>query len=209
MDQVAKEQAFMSALVTEHFVQQSAASATISESSSRASLYLLSLSSSLVALGFATQSRQAFPYFAAGILPAIFILGIFSFVRVTDTAMANLNSLQAIVRIRNYYADLVPEAERFFGQRRAKDDAATALTFLGLSRSWINALFSMASTLAAINSLVAGVGIVVLLVTIFGAGSLGAAAFIGVMLVIVLMVAAVAYQLRRYAEMVATSELRK
>ena len=204
MDQRAKEQAFMSALVTEHFVQQSAASATISESSSRASLYLLSLSSSLVALGFAAQSRQALPYFAVGILPAIFILGIFSFVRVTDTAMANLNSLQAIVRIRNYYAGLVPEAARFFGQPEARDDAATALTFLGLSRSWINALFSMASTLAAINSLVAGVGVAVLLVTILGTGSLGVAAFIGVMLVIVLMVAAVAYQLRRYAEMMAS-----
>ena len=98
MDLQAREQAFMSALVTEHFVQQSAASATISESSSRASLYLLSLSSSLVALGFATQSRQAFPYFAATILPAIFVLGIFSFVRVTDTAMSNLNSLREIGR---------------------------------------------------------------------------------------------------------------
>lgn len=204
MDQRAKEQAFMSALVTEHFVQQSAASATISESSSRASLYLLSLSSSLVALGFAAQSKQAFPYFAAGILPAIFILGIFSFVRITDTAMANLNSLQAIVGIRNYYADLVPEAAKFFGKRDVKDDAATALTFLGLSRSWMNALFSMASTLAAINSLVAGVGVVVLLVSIFGIGSLGAGVFIGALLVIVLMVAAVAYQLRRYAEMVAS-----
>ena len=202
MDQRAKEQAFMSALVTEHFVQQSAASATISESSSRASLYLLSLSSSLVALGFAAQSRQVFLYFAAGVLPAIFILGIFSFVRVTDTAMANLNSLQAIVRIRNYYADLVPEAAKFFAQRAAKDDAATALTFLGLSRSWINALFSMASTLAAINSLVAGVGVVVLLVTIFGIGSLGPAVLVGAMLVIVLMVGAVTYQLRRYSEMV-------
>lgn len=203
MDQPAREQAFMSALVTEHFVQQSAASATISESSSRASLYLLSLSSSLVALGFAAQSRQVFPYFAAGILPAIFILGIFSFVRITDTAMANLNSLQAIVRIRNYYSDLVPEAAKFFGQRDAKDDAATALTFLGLSRSWINALFSMASTVAAINSLVAGVGVVVLLITIFGIGFLGVAAFIGAVLVIVLMVGAVNYQIRRYSEMVA------
>jgi hypothetical protein len=67
MDQQASEQAFMSTLVTEHFAQQSTASATISESSSRASLYLLSLSSSLIALGFATQSRQTFPYFAAAI----------------------------------------------------------------------------------------------------------------------------------------------
>lgn len=203
MDQQAKEQAFMSALVTEHFVQQSAASATIGESSSRASLYLLSLSSSLVALGFATQSKQAFPYFAAGVLPAIFVLGIFSFVRITDTAMANLNSLHTIVRIRRYYAGILPEAEKFFGERDAEDDAATAITFLGTTRSWINALFSMASAVAAINSMVAGVGTVILLVAIFGVGAIGVAVAIGAVLVILLMVLAVAYQIRRYEQMVA------
>jgi len=201
MDQQAREQAFMSALVTEHFAQQSAASATISESSSRASLYLLSLSSSLVALGFAAQSKQAFIYFAAGVLPAIFVLGIFSFIRVTDTSVANLNSLRAIVRIRRFYAGLVPEAEKFFGDHGADGDFATALTFLGTTRSWINALFSMASTLAAINSLVAGVGVVILLVAILGAGSIGLAVAIAAVVVIVLMVLAVMYQLRRFAFM--------
>jgi hypothetical protein len=203
MDLQAKEQAFMSALVTEHFVQQSAASATISESSSRASLYLLSLSSSLVALGFATQSKQAFPYFAAAILPAIFVLGIFSFVRVTDTSMANLNSLRAISRIRRFYAGLVPEAAKFFGQHGADGDTATALAFIGITRSWTNALFSMASTLAAINSMVAAVGVVILLVAIFGSGALALAVAIGVILAIGLMVAAVVYQLRRFAQTVA------
>ena len=204
MDLQAREQAFMSALVTEHFVQQSIASATIAESSSRASLYLLSLSSSLVALGFATQSRQVFPYFAAAILPAILILGIFSFVRVTDTAMANLNSLRAIVRIRRFYAGLLPEATKFFGQPDSEGDMATVFTFIGTTRSWINALFSMASTLAAINSLVAGVGVVILLVAIFGSGSLGWAVAVGVVLVIGQMVAAIAYQLRRFAQTVAS-----
>jgi hypothetical protein len=203
MDQQAREQAFMSALVTEHFVQQSAASATISESSSRASLYLLSLSSSLVALGFSTQSRQAFPYFAAGILPAIFILGVFSFVRIVDTSMANLDSLRAIVRIRRFYAGLLPEAAKFFGQRDTDGDTATALTFLGITRSWTNALFSMASTLAAINALVAAVGVVILLVTIFGVQSLGLAVAISAILVILLMVAAIWYQLWRFQQLVA------
>ena len=202
MDQQAREQAFMSALVTEHFVQQSAASATISESSSRASLYLLSLSSSLVALGFAAQSRQVFIYFAAAILPAIFILGIFSFVRVTDTSMANLNSLRAIVRIRRFYAGLVPDAAKFFGDHSSDGDTATALNFLGITRSWANALFSMASTLAAINSLVAGVGVVILLVSIFGTQSIGLAVAIAAVIVIVLMVLAIAYQLRRFAQTV-------
>jgi hypothetical protein len=203
MDQQAREQAFMSALVTEHFVQQSAASATINESSSRASLYLLSLSSSLVALGFATQSKQAFPYFAAAILPAIFVLGIFSFVRITDTAMANLGSLQAIVRIRAYYAGLVPEAPKFFGPPEAADAVESAFHFLGMKRSWINALFSMASTLAAVNALVAGVGVVILLVAILGVGSLGVAVALGAVLVILLMVAAVVYQIRRFERVVA------
>ena len=199
MDQLAREQAFMSALVTEHFVQQSAASATIAESSSRASLYLLSLSSSLVALGFATQSKQAFPYFAAGILPAIFILGVFSFVRVTDTSIANLNSLRAIVRIRRFYAGLVPEATRFFGEHETEGDAATAFTLMGTSESWVNVLFSLASTIAAINSLVAGVGVVVLMVALFGPGVLAAAVAVAAVLVVALMVAAIAYQLRRFA----------
>jgi hypothetical protein len=203
MDQQAKEQAFVSALATEHFVLQSAASATISESSSRASLYLLSLSSSLVALGFATQSRQAFPYFAAAILPSIFILGLFSFVRVTDTAMANLNSLRAIVRIRRFYAGLLPEAEAFFGHHDTTGDTATVFTFLGTTRSWINVLFTMASTIAAVNSLVAGAGVTILFVGIFGSGSLELAVTIGALLVIVLMVGAVAYQLRRFRQRVA------
>lgn len=139
MDQQAKEQAFMSGLLTEHSVQQSAAIATISESSSRTSLYLLSLSSSLVALGFASQSKQAFSYFAAGFRLAIFVLAVFSSVRITDTAMANLSSLQAVVRIRRYSAALVPDAGRFFGEPDTADVATTAITFLGTTRAWINA----------------------------------------------------------------------
>jgi hypothetical protein len=50
--------AFMSAPVTEHFSLQSISSATISESGSRAALYLSALSSGLVAIGFASSSRQ-------------------------------------------------------------------------------------------------------------------------------------------------------
>jgi hypothetical protein len=47
--------AFISALTTEHFVLQGAVSANTSEVGTRASLYLFSLSSSLVALGFASH----------------------------------------------------------------------------------------------------------------------------------------------------------
>jgi hypothetical protein len=51
MDEKERQSAVMSALTTEHFVLQTASSATVSESGARASIYLLSLSSSLVAIG--------------------------------------------------------------------------------------------------------------------------------------------------------------
>ena len=50
---------FMSALGTEYFVLQSTASSTISESGSRVAIYLSSLSSGLVAIGFASSSPRA------------------------------------------------------------------------------------------------------------------------------------------------------
>jgi hypothetical protein len=81
---------FMSALVTEHFVLQSAASNTVSEAGARASLYMIALSSSLVALGFASQSPRALVPFAAAVLPAVFLLGLFTVVRLVDTGVENL-----------------------------------------------------------------------------------------------------------------------
>jgi len=57
-----RQAAFMSALVTEHFVLQTAASATVTEAASRTSLYVFSLSSSLVAMGFVVGNvRHAEP----------------------------------------------------------------------------------------------------------------------------------------------------
>jgi hypothetical protein len=66
---------FMSALVTEHFVLQSTASSTISESGSRVSIYLSALSSGLVAIGFASATPHALASLADTVLPTVFILG--------------------------------------------------------------------------------------------------------------------------------------
>ena len=54
-------QAFITALVTEHFVLQSARSTTVSEAVGRSAVYLTSVSSALVAFGFfaATTNRLA------------------------------------------------------------------------------------------------------------------------------------------------------
>jgi hypothetical protein len=110
MDDKERQTAFMSALVTEHFVLQTAASATVSEAAARASLYVFSLSSSLVAMGFASRSPETFRPFAAAVLPALFILGLFTIVRLVDTGIENQHFLRGIARIRGYYRTLTPEA---------------------------------------------------------------------------------------------------
>src|SRR5256885_14575697 len=96
-----RQAAFMSALVTEHFVLQTAASSTVTEAAARASLYVFSLSSSLVAMGFASQTREVFLPFAAAILPALFVLGIFTIIRLVDTGIENQQCLAGIARIRS------------------------------------------------------------------------------------------------------------
>jgi hypothetical protein len=58
--------AFLTALTTEHFVLQTAAGATVSEAATRASLYMPSLSSSLVAMGSRrTPRKSSWPWLAA------------------------------------------------------------------------------------------------------------------------------------------------
>jgi hypothetical protein len=114
MDEHARQQAFVTALVTEHFVQASARAATITESNGRAAIYLSAVSSGLVAFGFLAQGPGRLDPFVAAVLPALFILGIFTFIRLVQTSIeAAVLSLQ-IQRIRGYYRTLVPEAQQFF-----------------------------------------------------------------------------------------------
>jgi len=114
MDEPARQQAVVTALVTEHFVQAGARAATITESNGRAAIYLSAVSSGLVAFGFLAQGAGRLDPFVAAVLPALFILGIFTFVRLVQTSIqAAVLSLQ-IQRIRGCHRTLVPEAQQFF-----------------------------------------------------------------------------------------------
>lgn len=100
----------MAALTTEHFALQSTASTTVSESGTRASLYVIALSSSLVAIGFSVGSKRAFVPLLATVLPVVFLLGIFTVVRLVETGVQNLLCLRRIAHIHGYYRGLLPEA---------------------------------------------------------------------------------------------------
>jgi hypothetical protein len=108
-------QAFMSALVTEHFVLQSARSTTTSKAVGRSAVYLTCVSSSLVAFGFFAAATHRLAPLLATVLPALLILGIFTFVRLVETNVEDVVCLRRIDTIRRYYATLDPAAATFWG----------------------------------------------------------------------------------------------
>jgi hypothetical protein len=142
--------AFTSALANEQFILQSVAGATISESGTRAALYFSSLSSGLVAVGFASASRGALAALAFTALPTVFILGCFTVVRLIDTSVANLVALRRIERIRAYWASLDALGPTFF----EVDDPQTG--HRGVRYGFWASLFTMASLVIVVNSVLGG-----------------------------------------------------
>ena len=114
MDDKERRLAVASALATEHFVLQTAMSTTVNEGGSRASIYIFALSSSLVALGFSTQSPEAFLPFVGIVLPALFLLGVFTVLRLVDIAAESMQFHIGIARIRKFYRTFSPDAELHF-----------------------------------------------------------------------------------------------
>ena len=160
MDEQSERTALLSALTTEHFVLQTANNSTYSEASARSTLYVMALSSSLVAMGFVASSTDLLVPFAAISLPAIFLLGIFTVVRLVESALESMQYLTGIARIRGHYRTLGPEAARHFAPHygRWPEVEPPALRF-----GPVLAFFgTTASMIAVINNVVAGVGIALL-----------------------------------------------
>ena len=157
-------QAFMSALVTEHFVLQSARSTTVSEAVGRSAVYLTCVSSAVVAFGFFAAATHHLAPVVATILPALIILGIFTFVRLVETSVENVVFLRRIEAIRRYYAALDPAAAAFFASPDSTG-ATAALASTGMRAGMAEMLFTGASMIAAVTSILAGVGAALLLET--------------------------------------------
>jgi hypothetical protein len=188
----------MSALVTEHFVLQTAANATVNEAGTRASLYILALSSALVAMGFASRERDVFVPFVATVLPALVLLGLFTVVRLVDAAIEYNRFLVGIARIRRYYRGLTPEAARFFSAESGRWPETESPPSLRLGPS-ISFLTTIASMVAFINSIVAAAGVTLLANELLAGRQRGLALGLGVATAGVLMVVFFFYQRWRYA----------
>jgi hypothetical protein len=83
------DQRLLQALTTEHFTLQTARSATIMETNGRSALFLSTVSSAVVALAFIGQVAdvgQPFFLFALAVLPTLFLLGLLTYLRLTQSA---------------------------------------------------------------------------------------------------------------------------
>jgi uncharacterized membrane protein YciS (DUF1049 family) len=198
MDQQAREQGFMSALATEHFVLQAARSAIVGEQVGRATIYMGAVSSALIAFGFLAQVVARLDPFVAAVLPALFVLGEFTFAALYHNTIENLTLLRQMQRIRGYYRGLVPEAEQFFDPPEADVQYQAAMATVGLRASPLRMLFTGASVVAAINSIVGGAGLG-LLAARLGHLRDAAALVVGVAVALVLFGVHVLYQQRRSA----------
>jgi hypothetical protein len=197
MDDKQRQEAFMSALVTEHFVLQTGANATVSESGTRASLYILALSSALVAMGFAAQSRDVFVPFVATVLPAVFLLGLFTVVRRVDALLEYNDFLVGIARIRGYYRTLTPEAAQLFAPEHGRWPETRSEPSLRLGE-FIAFITTVASMVAFVNSVVAGAGVTLLAAELLGSDRMRLALGLGVAVAVALMAAFLAYQRWRF-----------
>lgn len=146
--------ALLTALTTEHFVLQTAASATIAEAAARSTLYVMALSSTLVAMGFLSSSRELFLLVGATVLPVVVLLGIITVVRLVDTALENMQYLSGIARIRSYYRTLGPDTAAQFTRETGRwPEAKAPALFMGSILAFMG---TTASLIALVNSVVAG-----------------------------------------------------
>jgi len=185
--------AFYNALLTEHFVLESARGITVSESSSRASLYLMTLSSGLVAFGFLAATPYA-GVFLGVVIPVIVILGVFTYERLVQTSLEDVAALASIQRIRRYYGGLLPGADEFFPV--PPGSAPNELLEIGQRGYRRGVFFTISSSIAIVNSIVAGVGIALLVY--WPSRNLAIAVVVGVLGALVLIVLHGAYQESRY-----------
>jgi hypothetical protein len=151
-------QALLTMLTTEHFTLQGSRATTVSESSSRAALYMGSVSSTLIALGFLAQVSQlgdAFDVFALVVLPTLFALGVFTFVRTVESSVEDVLYGRAINRIRAYYLEMAGAEARWFVMK-GHDDALGVLANMGLRPSRWQLYFTIATMVATVNSVIGG-----------------------------------------------------
>lgn len=152
----------LSLLTTEHFALQGLRASTISDASSRASLYMASISGTLIALsllGTATRLGPPFVVTSLVVAPTLIFLGVATYARVLQSALEDTFYGMGINRLRHLYLELAPDLRPYLTQSD-RDDVWGFLTNIGAGRGgpW-QMMLTTAGSVGVINSvLTAGFG---------------------------------------------------
>jgi hypothetical protein len=137
----------------------------MSESSARASLYILSVSSALVALGFIGQLSEVgdvFNVFALIALPTLYVLGQFTHTRLIECGAEDFRYGMAINRIRSYYKEIAGRRADLF-LLSGHDDGRGVFANMGVPAEGRSQLFTFATVVAVINCVVGGSAVAIAL----------------------------------------------
>jgi hypothetical protein len=148
----------VSIMTTEHYNLQTGRAMTVSEANGRASLFVGSVSSGLVALALVAQLAHlgtAFFVFSLVVLPTLFFMGLITFGRLMQSGMADVIYARGINRIRHLYLEYAPEMQPYF-ILGSHDDEESLMRQESMLSTWVQGFFGMASMVAIITSVLAG-----------------------------------------------------
>jgi hypothetical protein len=189
----------LSALTTEQFNLQSARTGTIAEANGRSTMYLGTLSSTVIAIAFVGQASElgdSFYLFALLLLPPVFLLGLFSYLRLVQTSIEDMVYAIGSFRIRQYFLGLDPAAVPFFPP--TDPQGMTKLEHIGVVATGpLQMLLTAASMVGSINAIVGGVAVALALRSLLDA-PVPVAAVTGTLVGLGLAAACFAYQVRRF-----------
>jgi len=140
---------------------QGVINASINEQQARASMYLLSASGALVAIGLMAQTAH-FLLFTGFVIVVVYLTGFLTFMRLVDVAMESMQSEIMIARVRRYYRTIGAPAEHLFEVPLGRwpegkmDSGHVIGQVLGL-------LTTAASMIACVNAFVGGSGFALLI----------------------------------------------
>jgi hypothetical protein len=179
-------------VTTEHFVLQGARSATITESTGRANMFLAAVSGGLVGLGLvatASSLGAAFYGFGLVLLPTLAFVGFVTFERTLQSSIEDTEYARRIALLRGYYFQHAPEVAPYL----LSSPSAERLLMQRVPGDRWQGYRTVAGMVAVITAVLAGSTAALAAIQIFD-HSLAAAVISGTLIAVPSMIAMIRYQ---------------
>jgi hypothetical protein len=142
-------------VTTEHFTLQGARTTTVTESTSRATIFVGAVSAGMVALGLiatATKIGVAFYAFGLILLSTLSLVGFLTFDRVLQSGLEDFVYAERIVRLRAYYFDSAPELTAYL----ASVPPSRRLAMQGLHWGYLQGFRTVAGMIGVVTAVLTG-----------------------------------------------------